>query len=298
MNRPAYRAAETPTSSLPAFSTGLKWIQLVLCIGAMGALLFFVIVFAGGLMNNTGARPTLFAEDTLRQFGFVWGVVAFCTYGAMTTMAVWVGNVWSWVPEEERRAKGWTGPISPLMASGLSFIPTFQFVWAALLLFGLQNALTHMREVFGRPRATERMRTLGILALVFGFSGMFPIAGLLAFLTMAEIEKQIEEVRQASASYLTSGMPLAALPPGYRALVAATDEDVAQKAAERRRFKRGIAGIAAAAMFLTVVAPLASFSAMAGHIVEATKAASQPKRTAPGSTPMSGSVGQTEPTKP
>lgn len=283
----AYRSPETAKAALPRFSTGLKWMQLVFCfVGmiTMAVMMFSLFEHVANIShsNRAGAKA-LPSEAFFEQMlgGMVGFVIALtiCMFGAITSASIWVGQVWSWLPEEERRAKGWTGPVSPLMASGLGYIPTFQFVWAIMLLFGLQNAFTHMREVFGRPRKTERANTLGILAVVFAFTGFLPIASIFAFMTMSDIEKQIEEIREASVAYAAGGMPLAALPQGYRSLVAGSNEENVAKARAHRSFMKNIAGIATVAFMFNVLAPVSAMYGATARISAAMK--NMPKNTAP-----------------
>ncbi len=137
-----YRA-ERPAARLAPIGGAIRWV-----FGFVAVAMLLGVLGGVGLMVGASLHRNQYgvADENM----MLAGVVALCTgvllmYVQLGVAVAWMHKVWSWLPDELRFAKNWTGPITPAKAAFFLLIPYFHWYWMFVVNLGLCDALDRMR---------------------------------------------------------------------------------------------------------------------------------------------------------
>jgi len=157
----AYRPSPDATFASAPVGSGLRSAYFALALGALGSGTASVALVIAAIITEPYAKdPPAAAIVGLALFG-LWAIL----YLVMKIIGlVWLHARWSWLPFEERYAKGWGSWIGPGMAAGMMVLPYFNYFWMFVINLGLCDALDRVHVRTGLRAAPQK--TMAIAACV------------------------------------------------------------------------------------------------------------------------------------
>ncbi len=172
----------------PLVGQTLRKVKLAIGIGQALALLIGAAFLAVGIaMGEEGGGALAFVGGSLLG---VWYILFF---GYAIVNMVWLYQVWSWVPPEQRYTSMWKKYISPGAAIGFMFIPYFNLYWMFVVYLGLAEIMERMRVQY--PSSKGPAKTLAILTIAIPMV-FFPAAPFLQYMFAKHIEEMAKEMSQ------------------------------------------------------------------------------------------------------
>jgi hypothetical protein len=147
-------------------------------VGAILGLISAVILILIGSVMATEEPEAMGVFLGVAMLGMFAAVFALQAQGILGV--VWIHKMWSWLPEQEQRARHWSKPFGAGQAACFLLIPYFQYFWMFVVNLGLADALDRMQlqvapTAHAAPVASARGMALAacICTLVFWPAAVF-----------------------------------------------------------------------------------------------------------------------------
>ena len=179
---PGSRAGNLPQ---PWLKTG----KLFAGITAITLVLFGIGLVIGG----AASRDQQSVLPLFGMLGIFTSYVAFFAYAVLNW--IWIYQMWSWLPPEERYSNMWKKYVSPGTAIGFMFIPYFNIYWRFVVYLGIGEILDRMAVRYPSQQPAVK-----------GFAMVPPIVGIVFFPALPIVDYIFAKKAEARAKEMAAMM--------------------------------------------------------------------------------------------